>query len=127
MYRQHPSPIERIPVSLRIYTQLRLASAFTNDETETWEIVEEAVDQWMRLHGPCTIPGPATGGVQWKRLFLPNGTLLRTVFNGKNYHCMVEADGMNRPRLRSKKYRQQKSRGSAPPWKSRRRVPPMCA
>jgi len=95
MYRRHPAPIEHIPVSLGIYTQLRLASAFTNDEKEVWEIVEEAVDQWMRLHGPGTIPGPATGGVQWKRLFLPNGTLMRTVFNGKNYHSMVEADALN--------------------------------
>ena len=95
MWRQHPAPIEHIPVSLGIYTQLRLASAFTNDEKEVWEIVEEAVDQWMRLHGPGTIPGPATGGVQWKRLFLPNGTLLRTVFDGKNYHCVVEADALN--------------------------------
>jgi hypothetical protein len=35
---------------------------------------------------------PATSGYQWKRLFLPNGTLLRTVFNGKNTHCLVEGD-----------------------------------
>jgi hypothetical protein len=35
---------------------------------------------------------PATSGFQWKHLFLPNGTLLRTIFNGKNFHCLVEED-----------------------------------
>lgn len=76
MWRQRPLPMEHIPVSLGIYRQLRLASAFTDDEKEVWEIVAEPVDQWMRL-------------------FLPNGTLLRTVSNGKNYHCIVEADALN--------------------------------
>jgi hypothetical protein len=35
---------------------------------------------------------PVIAGYQWKSLFLPNGTLLRTVFNGKNFHCLVEDD-----------------------------------
>ena len=94
MRRDHPSPIERIPVSLSIYTQLRVASMLSDDEKQEWEIVEEAVEHWMRLHGPGTIPGPSTGGFQWKRLFLPNGTLLRTIFNGKNYHSLVEGDAL---------------------------------
>jgi hypothetical protein len=34
----------------------------------------------------------ATRGYQWKSLFLPDGTLLRTVFGGKNFHCLVEND-----------------------------------
>jgi hypothetical protein len=35
---------------------------------------------------------PATSGYQWKHLFLPNDTLLRTIFNGKNFHCLAEGD-----------------------------------
>ncbi len=33
-----------------------------------------------------------TRGYQWKSVFLPDGTMLRTVFGGKNYHCQVEND-----------------------------------
>ncbi|UUZ50448.1 hypothetical protein LP420_11615 [Massilia sp. B-10] len=29
---------------------------------------------------------------QWKSLFLPHGTVLRTVFKGKSHHCRVEVD-----------------------------------
>lgn len=35
---------------------------------------------------------PSHAGIQWKKLFLPNGTVLRTVFRGKNHHCRVEED-----------------------------------
>jgi hypothetical protein len=33
-----------------------------------------------------------TNGYQWKTVFLPHGTLLRTVFHGKNFHARVEGD-----------------------------------
>ncbi|UUZ55781.1 hypothetical protein LP419_09840 [Massilia sp. H-1] len=29
---------------------------------------------------------------QWKSLFLPHGTVLRTVFKGKSHHCRVDVD-----------------------------------
>ena len=51
----------------------------------------------MRRHNPNAIlmaAMPAATGYQWKRLFLPSGTLLRTVFGGKNHHCMVEGDSI---------------------------------
>lgn len=44
----------------------------------------------MRRHDPNALSTPAHGGYQWKRLFLPDGTVLRTVFSGTNYHCVVE-------------------------------------
>lgn len=31
-------------------------------------------------------------GYQWKNIFLHQGTLLRTVFNGKNFYTLVEGD-----------------------------------
>ncbi len=61
-------------------------------EKEYWEIGAIAIREWMTRHRPESFGKPPTSGYQWKRLFLPNGTLLRTVFSGKNYHCLVEND-----------------------------------
>ena len=57
-----------------------------------WGIGEMAIREGMVRHHPDSLALPATSGYQWKQLFLPNGTLLRTVFNGKNFHCLVEDD-----------------------------------
>lgn len=92
MSRKHPDHRMDIPVSLEVYHQLLRASAGTGYAKEDWEIAAEAIDEWMRRHSQDTIPMPVTKGVQWKRLFLPDGTLLRTVFEGKNHHCLVEGD-----------------------------------
>jgi hypothetical protein len=37
-------------------------------------------------------PPPAGGGYQWKQVFLPSGTRLRTMANGKNYYAVVTGD-----------------------------------
>ncbi|MES2295857.1 MAG: hypothetical protein V4582_02390 [Pseudomonadota bacterium] len=92
MRRQHPKHQMDIPISLEVYHQLLVASGNTGYEMEDWEIAAQAIDEWMRRHAPDTIPMPATKGYQWKQLFLPVGTLLRTVFGGKNHHCVVEGD-----------------------------------
>ena len=62
------------------YQQLLGASNSTGFEKEDWEIAAEAIDDWFRRHHPDPIPMPATKGYQWKGVFLPDGTLLRTVF-----------------------------------------------
>ena len=59
------------------------------------EIAAEAIDEWMRRHDPDAIPMPATKGYQRKSVFLADGTLLRTVFGGKNYQCLVVDDGIS--------------------------------
>ncbi|MES2320328.1 MAG: hypothetical protein V4631_22850 [Pseudomonadota bacterium] len=92
MRRQHPVHKSDIPVSIEIWQQLLGASIDTGYEKEDWEIAAEAINEWMRRHKPDTIPMAPTNGHQWKSVFLPDGTLLRTVFGGKNYHCMVEGD-----------------------------------
>ena len=92
MRRQHPDHRMDIPVSLQVYHQLLGASAATDFAKEDWEIAAEAIDEWVRRHNPDALAAPAASGYQWKRLFLPDGTLLRTVFAGKNYHCLVEGD-----------------------------------
>ncbi|MES2319887.1 MAG: hypothetical protein V4631_20600 [Pseudomonadota bacterium] len=92
MRRQHPNHKMDIPVSLEVWQQLLGASINTGYEKEDWEIAAEAIDEWMRRHNPDAFPMPAVSGYQWKSQFLPDGTVLRTVFNGKNYHCLVEGD-----------------------------------
>ena len=92
MALHHPHKHTDIPISLEVYHQLLCASGRTAFKKEGWEIAAEAIDEWMRRHDPDAIAMPAIKGYQWKSLFLPDGTLLRTVFGGKNYHCAVEAD-----------------------------------
>ncbi|MEJ7805829.1 MAG: hypothetical protein WKG03_07915 [Telluria sp.] len=92
MRRQHPDRQRDIPISLQVHHQLLGASINTGFEKEDWEIAAEAIDEWVRRHDPDALSTPAHSGYQWKRLFLPDGTVLRTVFNGKNSHCVVEGD-----------------------------------
>lgn len=79
-----------VPVSLEIYQQLLSASVRSGFKQEAWEIASAAIRDWMTRNDPESFAMPATAGYQWKDLFLPNGTLLRTVFGGKNFHCRVE-------------------------------------
>jgi hypothetical protein len=90
--RPHPSPEINLPISLELYQQLISASALSGFTKETWEIGAAAIREWMTRNNPESFVMPATSGYQWKHLFLPNGTLLRTIFNGKNFHCLVEQD-----------------------------------
>ena len=94
MARHHPAPRAQISVSAEIHGQLINAASNTFFEKETWEIAAEAIDEWTRRHNPAALPGPAYAGYQWKGLFLPGGTVLRTVFGGKNHHCIVECDAI---------------------------------
>ena len=92
MRRHHPDHQMDIPISLKVYHQLIGAAQKTGYEKEDWEIAAEAIDEWIRRHDPDALAMPAATGYQWKHQFLPSGTLLRTVFGGKNYHCLVEGD-----------------------------------
>ena len=92
MRRYHPDPASQVPVSLRLHHDLNAASMLSKAGLETWEIAEQAIDEWLAKNEPGSIHMPSFAGIQWKKLFLPNGTVLRTVFGGKNYHCRVEED-----------------------------------
>lgn len=94
MRRQHPAPRAEILVSAHIHSQLISASIETGFAKEDWEIAAEAIDEWTRRHNPDALAGPAIAGYQWKRVFLPDGTVLRTIFRGKNYHCIVDGDAI---------------------------------
>ena len=94
MSRIPPHHVGDVPVSLEVRNQLISAVCSTRFKKEEWEIAAEAIEEWTRRHNPDAIALPATKGYQWKSLFLPDGTLLRTVFGGKNFHCIVEADAI---------------------------------
>jgi hypothetical protein len=90
--RPHPDPRAEINISAETHRQL-LAGVFASGlQQETWEITEQAIDEWTRRHNPEALAATAYSGYQWKQLFLPSGTVLRTVFGGKNFHCTVDGD-----------------------------------
>lgn len=92
MSRPHPSPMMNFPISITLYQHLLGAAADGGNEKEYWEVGADALADWLRRHKPDAIAMAKTAGYQWKHVFLPNGTLLRTIFNGKNHHCTVEDD-----------------------------------
>jgi hypothetical protein len=92
MKTPHPNPYSTVSISREVYLQLLAVAGQTGFDKEDWEIAADAVNDWVRRNSPDAIAMPATNGYQWKQLFLPNGTLLRTIFNGKNHHCLVEGD-----------------------------------
>ena len=94
MRRYHPQHQADIPITMDIGFKLSHASMMMDYKKEDWEIAEEAIDEWLRRHAPGALPLPPISGYQWKSLFLPDGTVLRTVFGGRNYHCHVENDGI---------------------------------
>lgn len=87
-----PKPELTLPISLENYQQLLGASARTGYKKEIWEIGAAAIHDWLARNEPDLFGRPVIDGYQWKHLFLPNGTLLRTVFKGRNFHSLVESD-----------------------------------
>jgi hypothetical protein len=81
-----------LPISTEMYQQLLVAACRTGFEKEDWEIGAIAIREWLTRNSPDSFKMPAASGYQWKHLFLPHGTLLRTIFAGKNHHCLVERD-----------------------------------
>lgn len=93
MNRQPPTEMS-VPITLESYQRLVGASIRGGFKLEYWEIAAIAIQEWLVRHSPDVFPTTVAAGYQWKHVFLPNGTLLRTVFNGKNYHCLVEGDSL---------------------------------
>lgn len=90
MQKQHPTAGDFIEVSLKQF--IAVSGAAMRRDKANWEIVEEAIDHWLRKQEPSAVGEPEFAGYQWKNLFLPHGTVLRTAYNGKNVHCHVEDD-----------------------------------
>lgn len=83
-----------LTIPIQTWQQLLVASVHSKFKFEAWEIGVKAVHEWLARNSPEALATPCTSGYQWKQLFLPKGTLLRTAFNGKHYHCLVEEEGL---------------------------------
>jgi hypothetical protein len=92
MSRPHPKHEVDLPLSREIFLKLESAAIDTGYRKEAWELGEAAILQWVARNHPDAIASSAHRGYQWKQLFLPDGTVLRTVFRGVNHHCIVEGD-----------------------------------
>ena len=92
-----PPPTSSVDILIPRESWLKLMSGGLEDihnPKEIWEVAAEAIDEWTRRHNPSGCRQVCPAGYQWKHLYLPPGTLLRTNFRGKNYHCLVEEDDL---------------------------------
>ncbi|UUZ50447.1 hypothetical protein LP420_11610 [Massilia sp. B-10] len=49
MKTPHPDPFQYIPIGHPTWVHVNLA---TMDGKQDWEVVEQAIDEWMRKHAP---------------------------------------------------------------------------
>jgi hypothetical protein len=83
-----------LPVPLPTFQSLADYREETKCRADMAEIVSEAVKQWLerkraeRARGRSRLR-PMTG-YQWKRLFLPDGTILRAHFQQQQFRAKVE-------------------------------------
>lgn len=90
MYEHPPGDSDVVYLPMRQIINLNLACMI--HRRLNWEIAAEAIDEWLRKHSPDSCGEPEFAGYQWKGLFLPHETVLRTAFGGKHHHCHVEGE-----------------------------------
>ncbi len=92
MIKQCPYPHTSFPLSIDLYGMLCTASVDSGFKLEMWEIGAMAIREWLGRHKPELFPEQARPGYQWKNLFLPHGTSLRTKYAGRTIYCYVDGD-----------------------------------
>jgi hypothetical protein len=82
-------------------------------------VLSEALRAWLATHSPTTMDREPEAGYQWKELFLPEGTLLRTTFNSHTTHAEVQGDRIlcNDQALSPSQFANQLSGGGRNAWK----------
>jgi hypothetical protein len=77
-----------VPIPYEVFMELSDFMSETRSRDSMGDLAGNAVRNWIaderrKLAGaPATKPS-MTSGYQWKRLFLPDGTMLRTIFKGR--------------------------------------------
>lgn len=81
-----------VPASIETYQALGNFMYEHGIEREMFELVDTAITEWMAAYQRTRDAKRASriDGYQWKGLFLPNGTELRTVYRRKSYLAHVE-------------------------------------
>jgi hypothetical protein len=95
MKRIPPTLSMDIPVPLPVFLELCEHREKTGCRQEISELAGLAIRAWLATRanegGSCR-NASAMSGYQWKELFLPAGTMLRTAFKGRNFNATVEGD-----------------------------------
>ncbi|MTW13824.1 hypothetical protein GM658_24740 [Pseudoduganella eburnea] len=81
-----------LPASFETYQGLGNFMCEQGIKQEMYELVDSIVKEWMErfLDRQAHQSASTLDGYQWKCLFLPNGTTLRTVYKRKSYLAHVE-------------------------------------
>jgi hypothetical protein len=79
-----------IPVPLEIFMALCRHREQTGCKEEIWQMAGAAMRDWLQLQQQ--LASASCNGYQWKNLFLPHGTLLRSVIKGQSFHASVSGD-----------------------------------
>lgn len=90
-----PEILTTVPLPLSVFMALCEHKSKSGSPQLAEEMVAEAVRDWLaaqaqrarRAHARA-----ALSGYQWKDVFLPHGTVLRAVIEGKSVHATVNGD-----------------------------------
>lgn len=85
-------PMTAVAIPVSLFSQLSAASIHSSGIREVNDLAAIAIDEWLRRGYADLIFSTANPGYQWKDLFLPHGTVIRTRFAGKYFHAFVEHD-----------------------------------
>ncbi len=66
----------------------------TRTRADMSELVGLAVVDWLAAAQARAAEAKNADGFQWKELFLPSGTRLRTTFSGQRFDAVVEGDNI---------------------------------
>jgi len=85
-----------LPASLETYQGLGNFMYTHGLKQEMYELVDIAITEWMArfLEQQSCRSAATLDGYQWKCLFLPSGTTLRTLYKRKNYLAHVEGSDL---------------------------------
>lgn len=84
-----------MPVPIPVFQELCDYRERTRCRESIQELTGIAIRKWLAQQAALGAAHKAgIHGYQWKQLFLPSGTIVRTVFKGKNYHATVEGDAL---------------------------------
>jgi hypothetical protein len=80
-----------IPIPIPVFNQLCDHLDRGGRKQELSEVAGMAIREWLQSadHAPVDV-SLILSGYQWKDLFLPSGTVLRTVFKGHHYQATVQ-------------------------------------
>ncbi|HEX9172105.1 MAG TPA: hypothetical protein VF861_05535 [Telluria sp.] len=82
-----------VPIPIPVFQLLCEYMDHKGERRDLGEVAGRAIREWLQSanHAPLEAAAMLTG-YQWKNLFLPSGTVLRTVFKGRHYQAIVQDD-----------------------------------